>query len=43
MATLGADPGWLPAVWWSLGWTAALLVVALALHRRYDRVFVDLL
>ena len=42
-ATVGADPGWLPAVWWSLGWTAALLVVALALHRRYDRVFVDLL
>jgi ABC-type polysaccharide/polyol phosphate export permease len=31
------------AVWWSIGWTAALAAIALAVHRRYDRVFVDLL
>ncbi|MHB8670258.1 MAG: ABC transporter permease [Acidimicrobiales bacterium] len=40
-ATVGADPGWIVSLWWSLGWTAALLVLALALHRRRDRVFVD--
>jgi lipopolysaccharide transport system permease protein len=42
-ATVGADRGWLPSLWWSLGWCAAALVVALWLHRRYDRLFVDLL
>jgi ABC-type polysaccharide/polyol phosphate export permease len=41
--TVGADPGWEAAVAWSAGWTAALLVAALLLHRRFDRVFVDLL
>lgn len=42
-ATVGADHGWLTSLWWSLGWTVALLALALALHRRRDRVFVDLL
>jgi ABC-type polysaccharide/polyol phosphate export permease len=42
-ATVGADPGFLTAVWWSLGWVAALVTLGAALHRRFDRVFVDLL
>ena len=42
-ATVGADPTWGTAVIWSLGWTLVLTVVALELHRRRDRVFVDLL
>ena len=42
-SVMGADTGWVSAVWWSLGWTAVLAVLALALHRRFDRVFVDLL
>lgn len=42
-ATIGADRGWLPSVWWSLGWTVVLLVVGLELHRRLDRTFSDLL
>jgi hypothetical protein len=28
---------------WSVAWTAVLLVVGLLLHRRYDRLFGDLL
>ena len=39
----GASPHFETAVWWTLGWTAVLLVLAAALYRRYDRVFVDLL
>jgi lipopolysaccharide transport system permease protein len=39
----GAPNGWERALWWTLGWTAALWVVAAVLHRRWDRVFVDLL
>ena len=42
-ATIGADPGWVPGLASALAWTAGLLVVAALLHRRYDRVFVDLL
>jgi lipopolysaccharide transport system permease protein len=42
-AIVGGDPGWHTALWWSLGWTGALLVVGSLLHRRFDRVFVDLL
>jgi ABC-type polysaccharide/polyol phosphate export permease len=42
-ATVGADPGWVTTVWWTLGWTGALFVIALALYRRFNRVFVDLL
>ena len=37
------EPGWLIAVWWSLGWAALLVVLAAAVHRRFDRLFVDLL
>lgn len=42
-ATVGADPGWPTTVLWSVGWCAALTLVGLLLHRRFDRVFVDLL
>ncbi len=42
-ATVGADDGWLTSLWWSLGWLAVLAVLALVLHRRRDRLFVDLL
>ena len=42
-ATAGADPQWGWTVVISLGWAAALLVVGGALHRRYNRVFTDLL
>lgn len=41
--TVGADPGWLTSLWWSLGWLAVLLAIALALHRKYDRLFADLM
>jgi len=43
VATVGADNAWLPSLWWMLAWTVALLLVAGFLHRRFDRVFVDLL
>jgi ABC-type polysaccharide/polyol phosphate export permease len=42
-ATVGADPGWGPTVAITGAWTCACLVGALVLHRRYDRVFADLL
>ena len=42
-ATVGADAGWLTTLWWTLGWTVGLLVIAIALHRRFNRVFADLL
>lgn len=42
-ATVGADPGWVPALWGTLGWCVALLGVAGVLYRRFDRNFVDLL
>ena len=42
-ATFGADPGWLTSLWWTIGWTVVLLVIGLAIHRRYDRVLSDLL
>jgi lipopolysaccharide transport system permease protein len=41
--TVGADPGWLTSLWWSLGWAGGLLALALALHRKYDRLFADLM
>lgn len=41
--TVGSDPGWHAPVAWAMGWTAVLAVAALWLHRRHDRVFVDLL
>ena len=43
-ASVGAaTPGWETALWWSLGWTTVLFVLAAFLFRRYDRVCVDLL
>lgn len=42
-ATVGADPGYGASVLWTVGWSAILLCVGMLLHRRYDRVFVDLL
>jgi len=42
-ATVGADPHWVTALWWTLGWTVSLAVIAVALHRRFNRVFADLL
>lgn len=43
LATVGADKGWVVALWWSLGWGVALFVAAGLLYRRFDRVFADLL
>jgi lipopolysaccharide transport system permease protein len=42
-AIQAASPNFESAVWWTLGWIAALVAIAAALYRRYDRVFVDLL
>lgn len=42
-ATVGADPGWGATVAWTVGWSIAALAGAVAMHRRHDRVFVDLL
>jgi ABC-type polysaccharide/polyol phosphate export permease len=42
-ATVGADPNWVTTLWWTLGWTAGLLIIAVLLHRRFNRVFADLL
>ena len=41
LATVGADPTWPTAVAWSLGWTLLFLVLGLAAHVRFDRIFVD--
>lgn len=42
-ATVGADNGWGVALLWTAAWCVVLLVVGIVLHRRNDRVFVDLL
>lgn len=42
-ATAGADPGWATAAGITVVWTLALAVAAALLHRRYNRVFTDLL
>ena len=42
-ATVGADPNWVSTLWWTLGWTVGLIVIAVLLHRRFNRVFADLL
>jgi ABC-type polysaccharide/polyol phosphate export permease len=42
-ATVGTEPGWEWTVLWTVLWCVALIVGGLALHRRYDRLFVDLL
>jgi lipopolysaccharide transport system permease protein len=39
----GADPQWATAALISTGWTAALLTLAIYLHTKWDRIFVDLL
>lgn len=41
VGTVGGDAQWEVAVWWSVGWTVALLFAAAMLYRRYDRVFPD--
>ena len=42
-ATVGADPGWLTPLAWSVGWAVVLLTLGAVLHCRRDRVFADLL
>jgi ABC-type polysaccharide/polyol phosphate export permease len=42
-AVFPVEPGWLPAVWWSVGWAMGCLALAAIVHRRFNRVFVDLL
>lgn len=42
-ATAGADPHWAASVGVTLAWTALFLAAAAGLHRRYNRVFSDLL
>ncbi len=42
-ATVGADPGWTTSLLWTGGWCVCLLVIGVYLHRRFDRLFVDLL
>jgi lipopolysaccharide transport system permease protein len=42
-ATIGASPGWLGSLLITGIWTVVLVLVALQLHRRFDRVFADLL
>ena len=42
-AVLGGDPGWTVTMPWMVGWIVALLLFALYMFRRFDRVFVDLL
>lgn len=42
-ATVGADPGWIGSVGWSVGWSVLFLGIAAVLYRRFDRVFADLL
>jgi len=43
LAVIGRDESWLPALAVSLVVTGALLIVAMEVHRRHDRLFVDLL
>jgi lipopolysaccharide transport system permease protein len=42
-AIFPTEPGWETALWWSIAWTVVSAVVGVVLHRRFDRVFVDLL
>jgi lipopolysaccharide transport system permease protein len=42
-ATVGAEDGWITSLYWSLGWLAVLVAIGLYLHRRYDRLFADLM
>jgi ABC-type polysaccharide/polyol phosphate export permease len=43
LALIGADPGWALTVIVAVAWTIVLTVCGLTMHRRYDRVFADLL
>ena len=42
-AIIGQDAYFLPAILSSIAWTLGLMAIGLLLHRRYDRVFSDLL
>ncbi len=42
-AILGRDEYFLASIASSVAWTVALMVIGLLIHRRYDRVFADLL
>lgn len=42
-ATVGAETDWLTSLWWSLGWLVVLAAAGLLVHRRYDRLFADLM
>ena len=42
-AIAGADPHWPAVVGVTCIWVAALTAASLAMHRRYNRVFADLL
>src|SRR5947209_963747 len=41
--TIGADPAWGASVVVAVAWAAGLFAIAALLHRRFNRVFVDLL
>jgi len=43
LGTAGADHGWDLSVLLTLAWTASLLAFGASLHRRFNRVFTDLL
>ncbi len=43
VATVGADHGWPVSVLFTGVWTLGLVLAALLLHRRFDRVFADLM
>jgi len=43
VATVGGDSAWASSVWWMIVWSAVFVLAAALVHRRYDRVFVDLL
>lgn len=40
-ATVGADPDWVRSLLATVAWTIGLGAIALPVHRRFDRVFVD--
>jgi lipopolysaccharide transport system permease protein len=40
-ATVGADPGWVTSLLWSVAWTVVLLALGVVLHCRGDRTFAD--
>ncbi len=42
-SVVAADPRWGVPLAWSCVWALAFLLIALELHRRFDRVFIDLL